>query len=220
MKHGKDTIAKADTGGNFTLVELLVTIAIIAILSGILLPALGKAKEVACRMACVNNLKQFGCAFSLYAVDYNNYLSPQGSHPTGNKSDNISWANRLKPYLDDDAGSELFSSKVFLCSRSRQDITGISNMSYGLNICLADYLCRPISMTSVKSPSACSLLIESRVGYNPSFNTGWLLTIDKTYITCRHGIVPVLYCDTHVNASPYAELYLTQTTTAFWDYTK
>ncbi len=60
----------------FTLVELLVVLAIISILSAMLLPALAVAKEKARSIFCLNNLKQLGVAITLYADDDNDFLAP------------------------------------------------------------------------------------------------------------------------------------------------
>lgn len=88
---------KACARKNFTLVELLVVIAIIAILSAILLPALGKAKDMAKSTACLGNIRQMGFAVGSYELDWNGWLPVRQYTNIGSPSSQ--WKNQLAPHL-------------------------------------------------------------------------------------------------------------------------
>ena len=66
----------------FTLIELLVVIAIISILASLLLPSLGRSKEQARMIQCLNNLRQVGISIKLYMDDHTSKFPPNHVYDT------------------------------------------------------------------------------------------------------------------------------------------
>src|SRR5262245_15527911 len=96
----------------FTLLELLVTIATIGLLMGLVIPGLGSARTAAKATVCISNLRQWGTATNMYAMDNGGYLPRrgQGAQPTVFIDRPDDWFNALPPYLELPPYSELVAS--------------------------------------------------------------------------------------------------------------
>lgn len=91
----------------FTLVELLVVITIVGMLSGLLAGGISFVQNSARRSDCLNNLRQWGGAISLYLDDHRNRTFPS----YGGVSDPTAWFNVLPPYLEAGAVAAPFKDR-------------------------------------------------------------------------------------------------------------
>jgi len=93
----------------FTLVELLVTLAVIGVLAGLLIPALGRSRRQASRAGCLNHLRQLAIASLSYAADDKDESL---SGKTESEDQDLNWLHQ--GYMD--------SPRVFVCPATRNTV--------------------------------------------------------------------------------------------------
>jgi prepilin-type N-terminal cleavage/methylation domain-containing protein/prepilin-type processing-associated H-X9-DG protein len=89
----------------FTLVEVLVVIAIIGALAGLLLPAVQQARESSRRSQCLNNLRQIG-------IGFHNFHNARDCFPPNVSNPRCFWTAQLLPYLDENPLAALYNFNV------------------------------------------------------------------------------------------------------------
>jgi len=180
-------------------VELLVVIGIIALLIAILLPALNRAREVARRIQCTNNVRQLTMAWLMYANDNKGriYSSNSQAEPPldpmlgGFQLGGInkpypnyfwSWIGH-GPFVQDIEGGKLWPCVKSVSSYRCPDAQIFTNSNYQINGLLAGQIGAPVTlltMGQIKHSQSTFVFIEA---YDPN---GWLEDSFKTPIYPQH----------------------------------
>jgi prepilin-type N-terminal cleavage/methylation domain-containing protein/prepilin-type processing-associated H-X9-DG protein len=155
----------------FTLIELLVVIAIIAILAGMLLPVLGKAKQKAHGIRCMNNNRQLMLALRFYADDFSDWFPPNDYHYLQPMTESVrNWVCGTMS-VDSDAVN------AALMVNSKYSLLALYQKNYEIFRCPADHS----RTTDGTRPRVRSMSMNSAVGtrYNTTppgapVGGGWL----------------------------------------------
>ena len=204
----------------FTLIELLVVIAIIALLIGILLPALGAAKESGQGVVCLSNLRQLGVSIEMAADRRDGVLPTAGADVDAN-DDHAAWLTAIEDILG--PGVREYASCPQDGSRWWEEVHPDTDKqrrtSFGLNFFLSGQLAgwenyrrlsviqRP-SLTVSLGEIAEDGLYATSDHFHPE---NWLIRPDepdRELATTRHaGRSHFLYLDGHAEPGAIVELY-------------
>ena len=216
---------RATRRAGFTLVEILVVIAIIGILAAILFPVFRSAREAAKRSACASNLKQLGLAFQQYTKDYGDrypfpanfqgWKAPTASWVTGEcdsvtgdacalaKLSDSSWTG--KTAIPDVGGISNYTKNTEIYQCPSSELAESKRLSYSMNCALGG-----INGARVKAPANIVLLVDEGEGLNDGFffaattngknGAGGTAGSSTDAPTLQHGAANLLFADGHVKS--------------------
>lgn len=125
---------RSTSGKGFTLVELLVVIGIIAVLIGILLPTLSRARRAAKRTVCLSNLRQMGTAWTIYLSEHGGHLPyyiwhnpPTGVTMTKEQRNSFVWHGYWYGILSD----YKVQTSTMLCPEAEEAVPYNANKGFG-----------------------------------------------------------------------------------------
>ena len=200
---------------HFTLIELLIVIAIIAILAAMLMPALGKARDKALSINCTSNLKQLGAAGILYSNDEDDFMTP--AFAAIGTTTNSNWARLLTRYMGgeqdqlDFAASEV-RLKQFICPAEERIPTAVgTNYTYSAGLGFLQYASDPAfngaydfrKRSKCKRPSLQGTTTDNNpVSGNIYHDSFWsaAMVMEKVDLQRHHGGINVSYVDGHAGA--------------------
>lgn len=203
----------------FSLIELLVVVSIIAILAGLLLPAVGLVRDAARAVSCAANLRQIGMGFQAYCLDNNGALPPALLDAPSGTGDRF-WFATIAPYLDaskHDSTSYVDlneASVLWGCPTWAKNPSTTWSCGYGMN----SHPGRPTSNatnyqyngqpTSIYGTYAVFYLQQLTLpAERPMFGDSTLWDFPGSAEAGRHhGRLSTLYLDGHVGAETWARL--------------
>ena len=172
-EYGSRTVSRRNHAVCFTLIELLIVIAIIAILAAMMLPALGKARDKGYAIFCLNNQRETGKLFMFYAQDYTDYMPIAYGQMKDGEILVRSWLQAINPMLGRTSWQKISkASKSLICpvleSKVPPDENGERNTTYTYNRRLGDldYVKKgyagyhPRKLANAKYPSVFVTLME------------------------------------------------------------
>ena len=155
----------------FTLIELLIVVAIIAILAAMLLPALARTRESGRTTQCLGNVRQITLALMLYVDDFKAY--PPSLFAVSSFGNQKHWNEKLSPYLQNSAwtnDASIWKCPSYKFPTREYDGTGNRDLlgSYGYNSAMPYSLGRgAVGFTELNDPARyvkeCEVLIPSQM---------------------------------------------------------
>ncbi len=194
----------------FTLIELLIVIAIISILFSMMMPALGKARAMALQTSCANQLKQLGLGMQLYANDYSDYISTNG--PGVNTEP--WWMGQIAPYIQVEQNSVGYPKvyRKYQCPAYRNPAYQTYNLSGWLTMSGVNNRNR---RGNIPDPSNMIILWDSNSGnisLDPSQSVtsiNWIHNAPSANFLMLGGNVTTLKYNDKVRSSPWQHCWAT-----------
>jgi len=145
----------------FTLVELLLVVAVIAVLAGLLLPVLARARASAAAVSCLNNTRQLTLGWLLYAdqsndhLVYNLGLDKRQPVPPANRD--LNWVNNVMSW-------ELDSDNTNLAFVAKSPLSSFIGRSPGVFLCPSDQVVSPVQRAAGWTRRVRSFSMNAMVG--------------------------------------------------------
>ena len=205
----------------FTLIELMIVVAIIGILAALMAGAIGYVQNMARRNECLNNLRQWGGAMSLYLDEHRSRIFPtfEASVKSG-----TAWFNVLPPYLEGGSNTEPYANREriprpgdgskspFLCPSDDTEFSEGDDTSYYSSYTM-NLHSDGVRDSTLKSPATFVVMTETcngRAGGAAPGEGGNLVAADGSSAFRHNKSINLLFADGHA-ANYHREVVLDET---------